>query len=158
MWCRNSLIAGLLVALLTGCGFQLSGTSLEGIGPVSVTSTISSRDIADLVKEELSYAGVAVSSAAPQYVIELLDERNQRRSVSTSALVDAAQFELRMEVDVLLPGRNLPITLVVERVYAVDAANLTGSYEEQSLLMTEMRRELARQLLRSLESAVGNPA
>ena len=35
------------------------------------------------------------------------------------------------------------ITLAAERIYSVDTGNLSGSYEEQQILMQEIRGELA---------------
>lgn len=150
MWFR-SLPLLTLCLLLASCGFQLRGTAVSDIDAVRLTATAATTDLAVLVREELQIAGINLGADSESAInVQLLDERSQRRSVSTSALADAAQFELRIELDVALPSGVL--TLLVERIYSVDSLNLTGSFEEQNLLLAEMRRDLARQLLRLLQA------
>jgi len=53
-----------------------------------------------------------------------------------------------------LDGKSIgqPTSLSAERIYSVDSLNLSGSYEEQQILMTEIRRELAGMVDRRIEA------
>lgn len=91
--------------------------------------------------------------------VTLLDERSLRRSVATTDVFDAAEYELRLELDVSVSrGEKFLVedaTLVSQRVYAVDSNNLSASYEEQALLLSEMRVDLAEQLIRRIDFLAG---
>ena len=83
--------------------------------------------------------------------VRLTDERSVRRSVATSSAVDAAEYELRLELDVSVEMNGAVLlesaTLIEERTYAVDKVNLSGSFEEQTIVLAEMRSALARKLI-----------
>ena len=147
----------LLVVLgLTGCGFQLRGTGISQLQSVGVTGAGAAPATYRILKETLSRRDVAVvTPGADTLNVQLLDERSTRRSVATTDIFDAAEYELRLELDVaVFRGETILLpeaTIVSERVYAVDAANLSASYEEQALLLAEMRADLADQLIRRIE-------
>ena len=148
------LLATLLLAV-SGCGFQLRDTGMSSVQSLRLVSSAGLGSTRSTIEERLSIAGVSVGESGP--VVTLLDERSSRRPVSTSSAVDAAQYEIRLEVDVQIErdgDQGSPTTLLAERIYSVDAVNLMGSYEEQSLLMTEMREDIARQLMRLLEATL----
>ena len=88
----------------------------------------------------------------------MLDERYYRRSFASTDASSAAEYELRLELDVSISsGENFLLedaTLVSQRVYAVDLNNLSASEEEQKLLLIEMRVSLAEQLLRRVNLLV----
>ena len=112
--------------------------------------------MARAVRDELRVLGVSTSvDAASGFSVAFLDERSSRRTIATTNVIDAAEYELRLELDVsILKGETVLVestTLVAERVYELDRVNLSGSVEEQTLLMNEMRVQLARQLLRQVD-------
>lgn len=146
----------LALALLNGCGFQLRGADRSDLPAIQLLGAAQAPATYRVVRDELELLGVSLTPSADNALsVEITDERSLRRSVATTNVIDAAEFELRLELDVLISQDVgvMPIenTLIVERVYAVDSANLAGSFEEQALLMQEMRAELARNLLRQIE-------
>ena len=146
----------LTLALLSGCGFQLRGTDRSDLPAIQLLGAAQAPATYRVVRDELELLGVSLTPSADNALsVEITDERSLRRSVATTNVIDAAEFELRLELDVsiLQDAGSMPVenTLIVERVYAVDSANLAGSFEEQALLMQEMRAELARNLLRQIE-------
>ena len=76
--------------------------------------------------------------------------------ISTSARIDAAQYELQLDVDVEFTLDGNPIgsyvAFSVDRIYSVDSVNLSGSYEEQDILMSEMGDEVVTKIIRRLET------
>ena len=145
---------------LAGCGFQLRGTEtggLEALNIVGATAApLSSRALRQALEDrdiEIVPAGAGVIS------VYLLDERSNRRSVATTDVFDAAEYELRLELDVSIAlGESFLLedaTLVSQRVYSIDSNNLSASYEEQAQLLSEMRVNLAEQLIRRVNFLAG---
>ena len=162
MWCLNRTPAAVLwLLLVSGCGYQLRGSDLGDLQAISFSGTteapVTFRAIRNMVEE----SNVSIVAAGEDVVtVHLLDERSMRRSVATTDVIDAAEYELRLELDVSIT-RNREVlleksTLIAERVYAIDSANLSGSYEKQTLMMAEMRVELARKLARRIALVAGN--
>ena len=103
-------------------------------------------------RRDLERAGVEVlgSRTADALVIDLLDERRSRRSVSVSDSAVAAEYEVIVSVRYGLrdgAGNLLiePQWLERERVYRADSDNILGSSEERTLLEREMQNELIQQ-------------
>ena len=155
---------GLLVGLL-GCGFHLRtwdvGSNLE-----SVRVEANARNPLEApLQRALRQAGVRLSEAgepAP-LVVELLDSRQQRRSVTVSGQARAAEYETTFGVRYRVidgAGNELipPQWLERERVFRVDRDNLVGSSEEQALLEREMQADLVQQIMRALNAVTAPPA
>ena len=157
----RSIAVSLVQLILSGCGYQLRGSSLGDLLAISFSGTREAPVTFRAIRDTLEESNVNIVAPASDVVaVHLLDERSMRRSVATTNVIDAAEYELRLELDVSIT-RNEEIlleqaTLIAERVYAVDTANLSGSYEEQTLLMDEMRSELAQKLARRIEMVAGN--
>ena len=157
----RTILVVLLPLIVRGCGYQLRGSSLGDLLSISFSGTREAPVTFRAIRDTLEESNVTIVAAADGVVaVHLLDERSMRRSVATTDVIDAAEYELRLELDVSIT-RNEEVlleqaTLIAERVYAVDSANLSGSFEEQTLLMDEMRAELARKLARQIEMVAGN--
>lgn len=156
----KSLQILLLATLLTSCGFQLRGMDISSLESLSLSGPVSG-DMRRALEQTLEDYRVATVAAAPGVVdIRLIDTRSSRRPVATSARIDAAQYELRLELDVsfALDGRSIAsdISLSAERIYSVDSLNLSGSYEEQQILMSEIRDEVAGMIIRRVEAWLDN--
>lgn len=154
-------LAGLLLA---GCGFHLRtwdiGSSLES----AYVSGDARNPLAGPLERALRQAGVRLAEEASDAaaVVELLDSRQQRRSVSVSGQARAAEYEMTLGVRYRVTdggGTELiaPQWIERERVYRVDRDNIVGSSEEQALLVREMQTDLVQQILRALNAATAEP-
>ena len=146
----------LLATLLGGCGFQLQGTDVRELESVSLSGSAAGQTRKMLVRSLQNY-GVKIVSAGPGIIdINLIDSHPSRRPVSTSARFDTAQYELRLDliIRVTLDSKpiNNDISFHADRIYSVDSFNLSGSFEEQQILMSEMGNEVADMIIRRLES------
>ncbi|MGV0036144.1 MAG: LPS assembly lipoprotein LptE [Candidatus Azotimanducaceae bacterium WSBS_2022_MAG_OTU7] len=146
---------------VAGCGFQLRGVGIDGVDSLNIIGSSAAPLTSKSLRQVLEDRNVQVVAASADVVsVQLLDERSHRRSVATTAVFDAAEYELRLELDISISrGENLLLehaTLVSQRVYAVDSNNVSGSYEEQSLLLSEMRINLAEQLIRRINFLAGS--
>ncbi|MEL0137059.1 MAG: LPS assembly lipoprotein LptE [Halieaceae bacterium] len=83
--------------------------------------------------------------------LTLREEQFEQRNVSLTAQARAAEMELTLSVDfVLQQEETLPLegTARVSQQMLNDPRNVVGKTEEMRLLREEMRRDLARQIVR----------
>ena len=160
---RNRIL--LLVALamaLPGCGFQLRGSDLRSSVATAHVDAVPRHSYAEPMRLALVRAGVELldTPTADTLVVDLIDERSKRRSISVSQSAVAAEYEVVVGVRYGVrdgAGQQLiePQWLERERVYRVDRDNLLGSSEERALLEREMQNELIQQIIRSLDALAG---
>ena len=150
-----------MTALLgvAGCGFQLLGSETVRFESLSIVGAGAAPLTSRSLRQALENRNLRLVPTSPDVIsIHMLDERFYRRSFATTDLYSTAQYELRLELDVSISrGKNSLLedaTLISQRVYALDLNNLSASQEEQKLLLTEMRVNLAEQLLRRVNFLV----
>ena len=155
---RRVLPALLLAAValaVNGCGFQLRGSSIDAAIESFYVGGDPRIDLRATLREDLRRSGAVEASRAAdaELVIALLDQRQSRRSVSTTGNARAAEYEL--EVGVLFQltdSAGQPLTdpewMQRERVFRVDRDNIVGNNEEQSLILREMRRDIVQGIIR----------
>ena len=145
---------------VAGCGFQLRGTESGRLESLNIMGAAAAPLTSRSFRQALEDRGVQIVPAGAGVIsVQLLDERSHRRSIATTDVFDAAEYELRLELDVSISrGDNFLLenaTLLSQRVYAVDSNNLSASYEEQALLLSEMRVDLSEQLIRRIVFLAG---
>ena len=146
----------LLIVVIGGCGFQLRSADISGLGAISLSGQAAGGLRREL-EAFLEANDVKSVAPGPNIVdVRLLDVRSSRRPVATSVRMDAAQYELRLEVDVVLILDGKPVvadfSLAAQRIYSLDSLNLSGSYEEEQLLMSEIREEIVNLIVFRLEA------
>lgn len=150
----QTLLLTLLLLLISGCGFKLRGLYdiPESLTQVALQSSSSDSQLKRALEQALEANGVVITDQAP-YRIELLEQRFDRRTLSLDRSARASEYELRGEVtfrvtdqegEELLPAR----TLMSERSYNVDSANITASDSQEPVLRQQMYQDLAQQILR----------
>jgi len=151
-----------ILALLAcaGCGFHLAGSDVRTGVERAYVQAPAAVAIAPLLSKSLAQSGVTVLDAPePRSVkIELVSERETRRTVTTTPQAQAADYSLSIEVDYRIFGPNgvelVPDgTAQVTKVVPVDRNNLVGSRQQEDLVHGEMQRELVRQIMTSLAVA-----
>lgn len=161
--CRRLLLRlGALAALLTlsACGFTLRGVT--PLPPELQTLVLESAqpdgDFEREVRRALENNGVTLVESGSDYRLVLGGERISERTLSVNANARSGEFELALRVDYdlrqagsVISGPNL---LATTRVYLTDPENAVAKEEEANLIRSEMRRELAQQLLRQLQASV----
>ncbi len=152
---QSTALVLLLSTMIAGCGFQLRTADLSSIPSLQLSGAAAAPSVYRALNDMVDASGVTTdANVSNGYRVRLLDERSIRRSVATTTLIDAAEYELRLEVDFQISrGDEILVTdtLIAQRVYSVDAVNLSGSTEEQRLVLDEMRRELSAAILRQIE-------
>ncbi len=153
------LLPVLLVMSMTGCGFTLRG-SIElpvALQTMQLESPNPDSDIVREVRRMLRNNDVTLVEEATDatYRLGIGSEQTSERVLSVNANARAGEYELTMSAAFQLRrGTELlgPETLSVARVYLADPENAVAKNEEAELIRTEMRRELAQQVLRRLQS------
>lgn len=153
----------LTLPLLVSCGFALRGTDSIAAGYDSLVLDMDqpNGEFARLLRRSLDVANVNVeNSRTASPVLTVRNERSVSRPVSINPRARAAQYEIRLSVDIALIQNEQelvpPQTILVERTYFEDIANIAGNQDEVEIITAEMRRDLVNQLLRRLQaSAVG---
>ena len=152
-----------LSALLVGCGFHLRTYNFSsGLDSYAISGK-SRLSIAAPLRQGLQQAGLQEASAADaSLVVELLDQRRERRSVSTAGRARAAEYETSYAVQYRIldnAGNELAPATWIERlrIYRIDRDNIVGSSEEQALLEREILQDVVGQIIRAMD-AVSRPA
>lgn len=152
---RNLLVMGLAV-MLSACGFQLRGTGTNEltIKELDVKARNAYGETVTQLSRLLTASGVKVYNGA-QYKLVLVSEQEEQRSIGLSGsgraseyqLTTTLKYEIRGERDLFLAGDSI----VVEKSYAHDGNNLTGSDREASQVRQEMRNDLVQRTMSRLQ-------
>ena len=157
---RISLVLGTAL-LLSACGFQLRGTggisvSDEWRSMYLVTSNPNS-EFSREVRTRFAANGITWQEEKSQanYQVVLGPERFSQRNLSLNAEARAAEFELTMRSTFSVrddAGRQVmpDTTGSVVKQMENDPRNVVGKAEEVRILKSEMRGELAQQILRRI--------
>jgi LPS-assembly lipoprotein len=148
-----------VLVFLGGCGFTLRGSAdlPPALQTMQVESTAPDSGIVREISRMLRNNDVTLTDTpgAATWRLEVGGEEFSERVLSVNANARAGEYELTMNVALLLRrGTELlgPETLSVSRVYLADPESAVAKNEEAELIRTEMRRELAQQVLRRLQS------
>lgn len=153
---RSITVLG-LAFLMTACGFQLrgTGTTQMALNELNFTARDALSPLGKLVKESLNNNKVQVSTSAP-FTLYVGPEETTQRTASFTAGTRSAEYTLTSAVSYELRSGNLPSLLQdrveVQRTYAHNQNNVTGSGQEAALLREEMRRDLVMQLMMRLQA------
>ena len=154
---KRSIIVLGLAFLMTACGFHLrgTGTTQMALNELNFTARDALSPLGKMVKESLINNKVQVSSSAP-FTLYVGPEETTQRTASFTAGTRSAEYTLTTAVSYELRSGKLPTLLQdrieVQRTYAHNQNNVTGSGQEESLLREEMRRDLVMQLMMRLQA------
>lgn len=158
---RRGAVVLALCAALAACGFQLRGTGGESSLPPSwqsmhLRTPNPNAEIARVVTSTFSASGIVWSDRdAADYQLTLGPERFTQRNLSVNAQARAAEFDLVMSAEfsvldaegrVVMPATTATVNKQMEN----DPQNVVGKAEEVRILRSELRRELAAQILRRI--------
>lgn len=149
----------LMLSMLSACGFALRGSASlpAALQTLQVVSVDANSDLMREVNRALRSSGVTVVDTAANYRLGLGRETGVERTLSVNSNARAGEYELELSVLFQLSqgGTTVlgPETIALSRVYLSDPENAVAKSEEAELIHQEMRRELAQQLIRRLQSA-----
>ncbi|MFZ5654034.1 MAG: LPS assembly lipoprotein LptE [Pseudomonadota bacterium] len=150
----------MLIAALTGCGWQLRG---QGDAPQHVDSLhLGGRPLDDQLRRELirdlETLGIALKDNAnqAQYSLVVLDQRSRRRTAALSGRARIAELELIEEVEFTVlasDGSEVipPARVSDDRVFEYNEDDILATDDEAQLVRREMRANLVRQIIGYLQ-------
>lgn len=156
----RALLLSLVTLLLTGCGFTLRGTAElpAALQPLHLENVDSATPLGRELLRVMNSNKVALAeTAAPNgYTLALGGETANERALSVNANARAGEYEITLAAMWQLRRNGAAVmeaeTLSLSKVYLADPENAIAKNEEAELIRTEMRRELAQQLLRRLQT------
>jgi LPS-assembly lipoprotein len=150
----------LLTISISSCGFALRG-SIDlpaDMRDLYLQAQDEGGDFTREMRRALANNGIGVVSSpeAHHYRLGIGLERSQERVLSMNANARAGEYELSMSVPFQLSNASNvllgPEVVSTQKVYLTDPENAVAKAEESELIKREMRRELAQQILRRLQS------
>jgi len=154
------LLATLTVA---SCGFQLRGSAEvpESMRELELVMPSGRGELGIELRRTLRVSGIDVVAGAPQ-TLEILKEKQGRRTASLTEDIKVDEYELRTEVSYQVTQGDallIPPTMArAARVYSYDRNAITAESVQEALLRREMQQDIARQILQRYLFAAGTPS
>ncbi len=157
------LILSLSTLLLSACGWHLRGSQgLDNIESLYISAEDSHGLLASDIRRLAENYDIALSDTPKdaQYSLIILQERDERRTISVGNDALASEYEITLATDyrierggeVLIPKA----TASVSRSYDHNPNDVLSTTEEELLLRREMRQLLIQQIMRRLRFATKN--
>lgn len=153
---RFPLAAALTAVVISGCGFQLRGTSPvpAALQPLAIDcpNTLPAR-FCESVREQLSMGGIELQpKESADYVLTLRDYSQNRRASAITAQASAAEYILRHSVTLeLLTANKTPLIaatdLTSSETYRYDETNVLAKQREEEELQQQLGDRLAQQVI-----------
>jgi LPS-assembly lipoprotein len=152
----------LLILTVAGCGFKLRGVySLpDSISPLYITQAgDDGNELTNALTVQLESSGIIVASERKQAsaVLQLSDHSSDRRVVALDKSGKVAEYELHETLRFKLIDRSGTELVPPQQVnqlqsYANPEVRVLGKQLEEDILRRDMRRDLAGQIIRRLET------
>ncbi len=155
-------VVGLIILLLTSCGFHLRGMQDMPIWLDNIAIVIQNahRDLEPRLAERLAgyHINVSTEPDLAKYWLIIESDAIQQRVTGISSSTTSRQYQLIYTVSFKLQaGRGkeiIPLTTVAStRQVTINNNRILGSNDEQATLQSEMRRDAAIQILARLASS-----
>jgi LPS-assembly lipoprotein len=164
---RRGLIVLCLAGLLAACGFQPRGVDGSSALPESwrsmhLATASPNTEFARTLRATFSANGVLWEARTEAgHELRLGPEQFSQRNLSVNAQARAAEFDLVMSARFSVVGADgqlvmPPTVATVNKQMENDPQNVVGKAEEVRVLRTELRRELADQILRRISFFAAN--
>jgi len=158
----------ILLMTLYSCGYSLRNSHLLEAKLESIQLNLSqpNSEFSRILRRNLEQAGIKTiildtsqdASSNKEYELIISSEQISTRPVTINSRARAAQYEIRVSVEIALKNREgilvEPETIFVDRIYFEDIQNITGNQEEVGIITSEMRQDLVFQVMRRIESAL----
>jgi LPS-assembly lipoprotein len=157
----------LLSVITTGCGFHLRGfiNMPRWISPIAVIVEHANRDLGPYLAEYLHAYDLTVvpTPNLAKYWLIIASDNLQHHIASVSSSTTPRQYDLIYSVEFkLVASSGLEIlpssTVSIMRQATINSNRILGSNQEEAILVNEMRREAALQIMNriSIELSKGH--
>ena len=154
-----------LLLSVSACGFHLRGTQVNNqtkaynLYVIDAGASSVGREVRTQL--ELSGTSLALASEGAEYTLQLFDQSVEQSVLSVSADTGKIEeYQIQLSVMMTLTDRdntellsNQPIQIT--RDYGFDEQAVLGSESERQLLLDEMTKQTATQIIRRLNTLTG---
>ncbi len=147
----------LMALMLTACGFQLRGSAPLSFTKLNIQGGALSikKDLIRLL--QVNHVKIVDSAEDAEMLLELLNERTEKRILSLSGGGLVREFELYYTVNFRTRPQSNPLwgkvqTLQMRRSFSYNDNVLLGKAEEEAGLYADMRKESVIAILRRLSA------
>lgn len=165
---RLSVVTLLLVVCgLTACGFHLrgsGGTAALDVDGLYISQGPASGELVTALGRALRSAGATLADdrSAARVVLDLKDERRDKRVLSVGSAGKVQQYELHYAITFAAAdaaGKVLAETQTVSlmRNITYNESDVLAKGNEEQRLLDDMRRDAIRQVVLRLDSALSKP-
>lgn len=162
-WVNRIAAIGVVLLVLSGCGFRLRGTGGAMLPPALSTirvvpaTTAATDPFTVAVRDALTQAGAKLVDSKDAPALVLLGEHVDTRVATVStATAKASEYLLLYSVGFRLEGPR-PVaaqTIRLQRSYTFNPAQALAREQQQQDLMRDMRADAAQQIVRRLARSV----
>jgi LPS-assembly lipoprotein len=157
---KTFVVAGVLLALLAGCGFHLAGrTPLpESMKTAYVQATDLQTDFAQSLRKALLTSGARPpgDKRSASSVVYIIKDDVVRRTLSVSAANQPNEYEVTYNVRFSVSSGDkellAPQDISETRSYSFDETKLLAKEHEEAILRQGMAHDLADRVIRQLSS------
>jgi LPS-assembly lipoprotein len=157
---KTFVVAGVLVSLLTACGFHLAGrTPLpESMKTAYVQATDLQSDFVQSLRKALLTSGARPpgDKRSASAVVYIIKDDVVRRTLSVSALNKPNEYEVTYNVRFSVSSGDkellAPQDISATRSYSFDETKLLAKEHEEAILRQAMAHDLADRVIRQLSS------
>jgi len=157
---RTLLVSGLASALLGGCGFKLRSSQAYAFQTLAVTPEKGGLTATDLIRyfgKSIVPLAPAPGAAAPQVVVEILQDLREKEVVGVNASGQVREFQLRIRVKFRMrtpQGKELieATEILQQRDISFNESVVLAKEAEEVLLYRDMQNDIVQQLLRRLSA------
>lgn len=159
-------LLGVLVLLLSSCGFQLRGAYQlpPQMHATWVNAANPNSALARSLKRTLNANGIRLveSQSSSSAVLRLFGEKNSKRVISVDSRGQAREYELSYSISFSLSlADNTALiaeqTLSLQRDFLFDTTDVLGKGREESTLVSDMQQDMVRLIMLRLQAAAQSP-
>jgi outer membrane lipopolysaccharide assembly protein LptE/RlpB len=158
---RSTIIA--CIVLIASCGFRLRGSGENYLlSPqlvnLELTGSNINSDLMYMVQNNLASSGVIVNGDVNGlYTLVVIDKGITERNATFGGDARVTEKEVKAMVQFTLKSKDGkfvygPHDIANERIYDYDVSNVNSADREKNLIIAELRRNLADQILRMLQA------
>jgi outer membrane lipopolysaccharide assembly protein LptE/RlpB len=148
---------------IASCGFRLRGSGdsyilSEQLTNLELTGSNINTDLMNMVENSLAGSGIIVNGdKVGLYTLTVLDQGITQRNTTFGANARATEREVIARAKFTLKSKDGefvygPHDIENERVYNFDESSVNSADRERDLIVTELHRNLADQILRMLQT------
>ena len=161
----TALFMVIMLSIMTGCGFQLRGSdSIEGeLEQLHIIGKDSHGETGKMVKRTAEAYGIDLTPQSP-WTVDLESEQYRERRLTSTQSVTQDEFMLSLELTFKLIHQDAdndtsygPIKVKREAIFQGDENQAASKDNEKQLLLSELRQQIANQVLRQTFIVSNNP-